>query len=126
MESNLHYLAFDELGITVSVIAVALAFIILVWNAVKAIHDWRLLAKRPTAEKIKDHEERITTLECCCTDVQGKLQSDWEFQRDEVEMNRLMLRSIKHLLSHSLDGNNTQGLKEMEAEIDGYLIEHVK
>lgn len=126
IESNLHYLAFDELGVTMSVIAVALAFVVLVWNAVKAIHDWRTLAKRPTAEKIRNHEERISTLEGCCTDVQGKLESDWQFQQDETEMNRLMLKSIKQLLSHSLDGNNTQGLKEMEAEIDGYLIKHIQ
>ena len=50
MESNLHYLTFDEVGITIAVIGIALAFVVLVWNAVKAIHDWLTLARRPTAE----------------------------------------------------------------------------
>lgn len=126
MESNLHYLAFDEIGITVAVIAVALAFIVLVWNAVKAIHDWRSMARKPTDERIEDHERRIKSLEECCAEVRGKLQSDWEFQQDEVEMNRLMLKSIKQLIKHSLDGNDVDGLKNMEAEIDGYLLEHAQ
>jgi len=126
MGTNLHYLTFDEVGITVAVIAVAMAFVVLTWNAVKAIHDWRLLAKKPTAEKMADLEERVSQLECCCTEVRGKLQNDWEFQQDEVEMNRLLLKSIKQLLKHSIDGNDTKGLLEMENEIDGYLLEHAK
>ena len=126
MEQNLHYLTFDEVGITIAVIAVALAFVVLVWNAVKAIHDWRQLAKKPTADRIEDHEQRITRLEECCSEVRGKLESDWEFQQDEMEMNRLVLKSIKQLLKHSLDGNDKEGLKSMEDEIDGYLLDHAK
>lgn len=126
MESNLHYLAFDEVGITVAVVATAFAFIVLTWNAVKAIHDWRQLAKKPTTDRIEDHERRISHLEGCCSEVQSKLQNDWQFQQDETEMNRLMLKSIKQLLKHSLDGNDTQGLKHMEDEIDTYLLDHAK
>lgn len=126
MESNLHYLTFDEVGITIAVIAVALAFVVLVWNAVKAIHDWRQLAKKPTADRIEDHEQRIARLEECCSEVRGKLESEWQFQQDEMEMNRLVLKSIKQLLKHSLDGNDKEGLKRMEDEIDGYLLDHAK
>lgn len=126
MESNLHYLTFDEVGITIAVIATALAFVVLVWNAVKAIHDWRLLAKKPTVDRIEDHEKRITYLEGCCEEVHGKLNADWEFQQQEVEMNKLLLMSIKQLLKHSIDGNDTQGLKHMEDEIDSYLLDHAQ
>lgn len=126
MESNLHYLTFDEVGITVAVVATALAFVVLVWNAVKAIHDWRQLAKKPTSDRIEDHEQRIAKLEVCCADVQEKLLKDWEFQQQEVDMNRLVLKSIKQLLKHSIDGNETKGLKEMEDEIDTYLVEHTR
>ena len=124
MEQNLHYLAFDEIGITIAVIGSALAFVVLAWNAVKAIIDWRQLAKKPTDERIEDHEQRITHLEECCSEVRGKLQSDWQFQQDEIEMNRLVLNSIKQLLKHSIDGDDTDGLKAMEDEIDNYLVEH--
>lgn len=126
MEQTLHYLTFDEVGVTIAVIAVALAFIVLVWNSVKAIHDWRQLAKKPTSDRIEDHEQRITRLEECCSEVKGKLESDWKFQQDEMEMNRLVLKSIKHLIKHSLDGNDVRGLEEMEDEIDSYLLDHAK
>ena len=126
MESTLHYLTFDEVGITVAVIAVALAFLVLTWNAVKAIHDWRQLAKKPTSDKIADHEQRIAKLETCCDEVRGKLQSDWEWQRDTADMNKLMLRSIKHLIQHAVDGNDTKKLEAMEQEIDDYLLNHTR
>lgn len=126
VETNLHYLAFDEIGITVAVIAVALAFVVLVWNAVKAIHDWRNLAKKPTADRIEDHEKRITTLEECCHEVRGKLASDWEFQQEEKEFNMLMLESIRELLKHSLDGNHTNGLVDAASKIEKYMLQQMK
>lgn len=133
METTLHYLTFDEVGITFAAIAVALAFIVLVWNASKAIKEWIASLKKPendridsTEEQLKDHEQRISNLEGCCVEVQTKLKNDWEFQRDETEMNRLMLKSIKQLLKHSIDGNDREGLKHMEDEIDGYLLDHTQ
>ena len=116
------YIAYDQLGITAAVMCAALAFVVLVWNAVKAIHDWRALAKKPTTDKIEDHEKRIVRLEECCEEVRGKLENDWEFQQTEVEMNRLMLKSIKQLLKHAIDGNDTAGLESVESEIDDYLM----
>jgi len=121
-----HYLTFDEVGITVAVIGIALAFVVLVWNAVKAIHDWRQLARRPTADTLADHEVRIKHLEECCDEVRGKLDADWQWQQDEREINSLMLRSIKHLLQHEVDGNDTAALEQMEAEIDNWLFDHAK
>ena len=120
------YIPYESLGVTAAVIAAALAFMVLTWNAVKAIHDWRQLAKKPTDERIEDHERRISSLEECCSEVRGKLQSDWEWQRDASDMNKLMLRSIKHLMQHAIDGNDVQRLKDMEQEIDDYLLNHAR
>ena len=120
------YIPYESLGVTAAVIAAALAFMVLTWNAVKAIHDWRALAKKPTDERIEDHERRISSLEECCSEVRGKLQSDWEWQRDTAEMNKLMLRSIKHLIQHAVDGNDTKKLEAMEQEIDDYLLNHTR
>ena len=92
------YIPYESLGVTAAVIAAALAFMVLTWNAVKAIHDWRALAKKPTDERIEDHERRISSLEECCEEVHGKLDNDFEFQRSEIEMNRLVLSSLKTLL----------------------------
>lgn len=121
-----HYLTFDEVGITIAVIAVALTFIVLVWNAVKAIHDWRQMVRRPTSDRIEDHERRIVHLEECCEETREKLAGDWEFRQEEAEFNKLMLRSVKHLLSHEIDGNDIEDLRRMEADIDNYLFDHAQ
>ena len=125
------YIPYESLGVTVAVIVAAMTFVVLTWNAVRAIVDWRKLAKKPTEDKfaatderISDHEERISHLEECCSEVRGKLQSDWEWQQASAEKDELMLRSIKQLLKHSVDGNDTSGLIKMETEIDDYLIKH--
>ena len=124
MPEGVHYIAFDEIGITVAVIAAAMAFVVLAWNAVKAIHDWRAMTKKPTDDRIEDHERRISHLEECCDEVKGKLQNDWAFQQAEVEMNQLLLKSIKQLLKHAIDGNDTAGLEAVECEIDDYLMKN--
>lgn len=123
---HFNYLSYDEIGITISVIAIALAFVVLVWNAVKAIREWRQLSKKPTSDMLADHEKRITHLEGCCEEVQGKLVNDWQWQVTTSEMNALLLKSIKQLLKHSIDNNDRQGLIAMEEEIDNYLINHNK
>lgn len=119
------YIPYESLGVTAAVIAAALAFMVLTWNAVKAIHDWRALAKKPTDERIEDHERRISSLEECCEEVHGKLDNDFEFQRSEIEMNRLVLSSLKTLLQHEIDGNDKAKLEAREQEIDKYLLEHM-
>ena len=128
-----HYLTFDEVGITVAAIGIAMAFIVLTWNAVKAIKEWIASLKKPENDRIndneetlEDHERRITHLEECCTEVRGKLDSDWQFQQEEKEFNVLMLESIKQLLKHSLDGNDKDGLKDMENRINLYLMDQLK
>lgn len=88
---------------------------------------WRYAHKQSdeNAEKLADHERRIVKLEECCEEVHGKLNSDYKFQQDEIEMNRLVLKSLKTLLQHAVDGNNTAKLEEREQEIDKYLLDHV-
>lgn len=127
------YIEFSEIGVTIACLTGAFGFIVLTWNVIKAIKEWIASLREPTDKRIskdeatlQDHEERITHLEECCSEVRGKLQSDWEFQQDEIEMNRLMLKSIKQLLKHDIDGNDTEGLKMMEDEIDNYLVEHAR
>ena len=124
METTLHYVQFNEIGITFAVIVAAMTFVVLTWNAVRAILDWRTLAKKPTTDRITDHEQRLSNLEACCSEVRGKLKADWDFQQDEIEMNKLMLRSIKHLIQHAVDGNDTKKLEAMEQEIDDFLLQH--
>ena len=122
----MNYIAYDNIGVTAAVIGAALAFIVLVWNAVKAITEWRKMAKKPTDDRFQDHEERIANLEVCCSDVKEKLRGDWEFRQDTSEFNQIMLKSIKELLNYEIDGKDKAGLVEMEREIDQYLIKKAK
>ena len=122
----MNYIAYDNIGITAAVIGAALAFIVLVWNAVKAITEWRRMAKKPTDDRFNDHEQRIKYLEECCADVKEKLKGDWEFRQDTAEFNQIMLKSIKELLGYEIDGKDKAGLVEMEHEIDEYLIKKAK
>jgi len=119
----MNFIQYDELGITAAVIAAALAFLILVWNAVKAIRDWRELARKPTTDTLADHGVRIHKLEEHMGDVNRKLDADREFRQDELAFNRLMLKSVRYLLAHQIDGNDVDGLRQMAHEIDKYLLE---
>lgn len=130
METTLHYIQFSEIGVTFAVIVAAMTFVVLTWNAVKAILDWRALAKKPTVdriseqdERIDDHEQRIANLESCCDEVHGKLQNDRKFQEEEKEFNVIMLEAVGQLMKHALDGNDTDGLKAADEKIDKYLRE---
>lgn len=123
METTLHYIQFSEIGVTFAVIVAAMTFVVLTWNAVRAILDWRTLAKKPTDDRIADHEQRITALESCCEEVRGKLQNDWKFQEEEKEFNVIMLEAVGQLMKHALDGNDTDGLKAADEKIDKYLRE---
>ena len=129
----MEYLAFNEVGVTIACLAGAFTFIVLTWNAIKAIKEWIISLREPTnnridhdEEMLNDHEQRISHLEECCNEVTGKLQSDFQWQQDANEMNRLMLRSVKHLIQHAVDGNDTKKLEAMEQEIDEYLLTHTR
>ena len=123
METTLHYIEFSEIGVTFAVIVAAMTFVVLTWNAVKAILDWRAMAKKPTADRIEDHEQRIAHLEECCQEVSGKLQNDWQFQEEEKEFNIIMLEAVGQLMKHALDGNDRDGLRAADERIDQYLRE---
>lgn len=128
-----HYLTYNEIGITIAAIGILFAFVAVAWKATEAMAGFSKAFKRPETERInehdnqiQDHEERITHLEECCEEVHGKLANDYEFQKNASETNRLLLKSIKQLLKHSIDGEDIDGLQMMEDAIDNYLLEHQK
>lgn len=120
---------FSQLQSFVLVLMAACALIAAVSGACAAVVKFWRYAHRQSDDntaKIQEHELRIAALESCCTEVRGKLQSDWQWQQDASEMNKLMLRSIKHLIEHAVDGNDVSKLKQMEQEIDDYLLSHAR
>lgn len=125
MQSSVSYIPYDHIGITLAVIAIALTFIVLVWNAIKAIHDWRQMARRPTTDTLADHGVRLHKIEERLDGIDKKLDGDWEFRQQTTEMTALLLRSIKHLMQHAVDGDDVESLKSMEREIDDFLLKHM-
>lgn len=137
MEKTVNFIPYDNIGITIAVIAAALAFIVLVWNAVKAIHEWRKMRNSPVEELrevvngiepqiVPNLGERLQHIEERLATHDEKLMADWEFQKDEAEFNKLMLKSIKQLLQHEIDDNDKQGLIDMEKEIDEFLLKRAQ
>ena len=116
----------DQL-LTFLVVAVALVG---VYNAVMAAinnHEDREKKKAGPLEDVKrmlgndkarldNHESAIKDLR---TDVNA-LGSRTDQQDDEM---RLLLKSQLALLRHGIDGNNTQGLKDSQKDIQDYLVD---
>lgn len=63
----------------------------------------------------KKYDERLKTIE------QYK-QTDNERLNDLEKDTKLILRSVKVLVAHSVSGNSTGELKKIQNEIDEYLI----
>ena len=130
-------ITFDELLVVIGVIVGVFTFIVLTFNVSKALREWRHIRNEPInrleeqvgqiqpqivpnlGERLQHIEERLAVHD-------EKLNADWEFQRDEAEFNKLMLKSIKQLLQHEIDDNDKQGLIDMEKEIDEFLLKRAQ
>lgn len=110
---------FDQVTSFAVVLVGVLGCIVLIGNAVQTLRRWYQRHRDP----VDGLDQRISDLEAHAVKVDGKLEGDWEFRQDEAQINMLMLRSIKLLLQHEIDGNNIAGLKKMEDEIDVFLLE---
>lgn len=80
---------------------------------------WHKNAEEPQVqmrEKIDRLEERVEQLEI-------------ERSKDQVKFDgaafggEVMMKAVLALLSHSIDGNNTDGLKKAKDEVNDYLVQ---
>lgn len=92
----------------VIVLAALLGFLILIWNAVKAVREMR----KPADD-----------LQAWRRDVDEKLNHDHERLADLEEGNKVVCRGILALLSHEINGNSTDKLKASQQEMTNYLID---
>ena len=67
------------------------------------------------AEMLKDHENRISKVENTIKDFETKLS-----ERDSFS--KVMCNVMLALLSHSINGNSIDKLKEAKEELEDYLI----
>lgn len=94
---------------TFLVVAAALiAFIMLVWNLIDKIR-----AARKPHDDMKDWRR----------DTDEKLRSDKEHLDALEDGQRVFLRAMNALISHEINGNSTDKLKEAQQEILNYLID---
>lgn len=82
----------------------------------------------------KKQDERIFILEKRVDKIDERLEEgnkhfeahDEQMKSLEASMkksNRLVIESLKVLIEHDVDGNNIEGLKDMNHKIDKYLLE---
>lgn len=92
----------------VIVLLALMAFVVLLGNVIKTFKGWKTPMddmktwKDVVDDKLKKDNTRLTDLE---------------------EGNRVICRGILALLSHEINGNSTDKLRESQAEITNYLIE---
>jgi hypothetical protein len=78
---------------------------------------------------IKNHRDEKTMKSKPIEDIKAKLEAhdkmlarDKERLDDMEELHTVLLRSIKSILSHEVNGNSVDKMKQSVQEIDDYLI----
>ncbi|MBQ9607108.1 MAG: hypothetical protein IJV16_08025 [Lachnospiraceae bacterium] len=82
----------------------------------------------------KKQNERISKLEDDVKRINDRLEDgNRHFETHDLQMkeleasmkkqNRLVIESLKILIEHDIDGNNIDGLKQMNHKIDKFLLE---
>ena len=102
-----------------STVVVVSAGILTVANLIDRVVQTVKLAKKPTA----DLERRIADLERKTNEEFARRFDSYDKKIANIEEGtRVTQRAILELLKHSIDGNNTQGLRDAEKELNDYLI----
>lgn len=101
-------LSLEQIRDFVIVLAAILGFVVLLWNAIKAVREWR----KPS-----------TDIQAWRRDVDTKLNQDHQRLADLESGNRVVCRGILALLSHEINGNSNDKLKASQQEITDYLID---
>lgn len=94
-----------------------LTFCLLLSNFILMIIMWVDKAKTPE----KSQNARITRIENEIEDIYGKIGKDNNRLRELERGNVVTQEAILALLSHAIDGNNTDGLKKAKDDLQTYL-----
>lgn len=86
------------------------------------IIDRSSILKEKAAAPHKDLVERVTILEGRVTDIDNKMKN-YDYRVVQLEEGvKVLLKSMGALLSHSIDGNNMDEMKEARDDLNSYLI----
>ena len=102
---------------TTEILVLGFGLVLTILNIVERIILFRDKAKQPHLQ----HETRISALEVEVRDLNDKLTDDSERISDLEEGTKVLMKSISALLSHGIDGNNTDEMKAAKNELNNYL-----
>ena len=89
------------------------AGVLTIYNLIDKIVTASKKAKEPTEEL----EKRVA-------DLERKIMENYDKRITDIEKgNKVTQKAILALLEHSIDGNNTDGLKKAKDELSQYLVD---
>jgi exonuclease VII small subunit len=86
------------------------------------IIDRSTILKEKTEKPRKELEERVDSLDNRIAEIENKLKN-YDYRVIQLEDGvKVLLRSMSALLSHSIDGNNLDEMKDARDDLNEYLI----
>jgi restriction endonuclease S subunit len=86
------------------------------------IIDRSTILKEKTEKPRKEMEERVDSLDNRIAEIENKLKN-YDYRVIQLEDGvKVLLRSMSALLSHSIDGNNLEEMKDARDDLNEYLI----
>ena len=103
---------------TTEILVLGFGLVLTILNIIERIILFKDKAKQPHLQ----HEQRIVALESEVKSIDDKLNADNSRITDLEMGGRVLLKSMGALLSHGIDGNNTDEMKLAREELNDYLI----
>jgi exonuclease VII small subunit len=86
------------------------------------IIDRSTILKEKTEKPRKELEERVDSLDNRIAEIENKLKN-YDYRVIQLEDGvKVLLKSMSALLSHSIDGNNLEEMKDARDDLNEYLI----
>lgn len=86
------------------------------------IIDRSTILKERTEKPRKELEERVDSLDNRIAEIENKLKN-YDYRVIQLEDGvKVLLRSMSALLSHSIEGNNLEEMKDARDDLNEYLI----
>ena len=74
-------------------------------------------------EPVKSVQERMDAYDAKLEEINRRIEQLEKRDTEHVSESRLILRGLLALTRHGVDGNNIQGLKDYQAELQSYLVD---
>ena len=104
-------LSFEQLIGTAAVILLLVGIYNTIMGAIKTAREEKRLKNQP-----------VSTLETTVSDHSEKLKNDHERITALEESNRIIMRALMAVMSHEINGNSTDKLRDSMEEINDFLI----